>query len=146
MTRYWKNWQLKKINFFWLNNCNLPSLGIQEGRPSYRRSLQPSKRTSSTSKHEIFKFSFTFEGQFCLPGSGSLDPDSKYGSGFTDLKHCEEVTSNRMEQENRIFCQSDVQGFHLRGVAPSTSSIWMWMSAPRSRLIWRSWSRQRLLG
>jgi hypothetical protein len=29
------------------------SLGLYKGRPSYRRSLQPSKRTSSNSKHEI---------------------------------------------------------------------------------------------
>ncbi len=40
-----------------------------KGRPSYRRSLQPSKWASSTSKHEN---SFIFLGDLCLPGSGSV--------------------------------------------------------------------------
>ena len=39
-------------------------------RPSYRRSLQPFKRTSSTSKHEISRI-FFFVGHFCPPGFGS---------------------------------------------------------------------------
>ncbi len=37
------------------------SIGLHEGRPSYRRSLQPQKKTSGTSKLYI---SSIFEGQF----------------------------------------------------------------------------------
>jgi hypothetical protein len=37
-----KNLQLKKIEFFWVKNYNLLSLGLHKGRPSYRGSLQPS--------------------------------------------------------------------------------------------------------
>jgi hypothetical protein len=51
-------------------------LGLHKGFPSYRRSFQPQKRTSSTSKHEISKFFPTFVGHFAL-----LDPDSESGSG-----------------------------------------------------------------
>jgi hypothetical protein len=49
-------------------------LGLFEGLSSYRRSLQPPMRTSSTSKHKISYFfsSSFFWGHFCLP---SPDPD-----------------------------------------------------------------------
>ncbi len=52
MTRNWKKYQLKKLYFlnkyvgnFCMNNKKIKffSLGLQKGRPSYRRSLQPSK-------------------------------------------------------------------------------------------------------
>jgi hypothetical protein len=47
-------------------------LGLYKGRLSYRRSLQPQKRTSSTSKLEISYSFSTFDGHFCPPGSGSM--------------------------------------------------------------------------
>jgi hypothetical protein len=45
----------KKILFFWIKKllCIYLSLGLHKGRPSYKRSLQVSKETCSTSKHEI---------------------------------------------------------------------------------------------
>jgi hypothetical protein len=38
---------------FLFKNCNIPILGLHKIRPSYTRSLKPSKRTQSTSKHDI---------------------------------------------------------------------------------------------
>jgi hypothetical protein len=40
----------EKNDIFLIKNCNLQYLflGLHKGRPSYRRNLQPSKRTSST--------------------------------------------------------------------------------------------------
>ncbi len=46
------NFTAEKIIFLIKNGIYL-SLGLHTGRPSYRRSLQTQKRTSSTSKHEI---------------------------------------------------------------------------------------------
>ncbi len=59
-----KNW--KKISYFLSKIATYFSLGLHKGRLSYCRSLQPSKRTSSTSKlFSIFVF------RFCPSGSGS---------------------------------------------------------------------------
>jgi hypothetical protein len=52
------------------------SLSLHKERPSYRRSLQPSKGTTSHSQHEIsLLFSF-FVGHFFPPGSGSGSSNS----------------------------------------------------------------------
>jgi hypothetical protein len=40
--------------FFLIKNAIYLSLGLHKGHPSYRRSLQPSKRTSSASKNVIY--------------------------------------------------------------------------------------------
>jgi hypothetical protein len=51
-------------------------LGLLKGHPSYRRSLQPSKKTYSTLKKMKC---FFFWGHFCPPGSGTnLDPDPQH--------------------------------------------------------------------
>jgi hypothetical protein len=50
------------------------SVGLHEGRPSYRRS--PQTRTSSASKHEIY-YCFLFYGSFFA----LLDPDPDSESG-----------------------------------------------------------------
>ncbi len=55
---------------FWSKIAIDLSLGLHKKRPSYRRSLQPSKRTSSTSKHQISWLFPIFVGHFDL-----LDPD-----------------------------------------------------------------------
>ncbi len=49
-----------------------------EGRPSYRKSLQPSKENiqSNTSKFNFFLFFSIFVDHFCPPGSGSILPKS----------------------------------------------------------------------
>ncbi len=53
------------------------SLGFQKGRPSYRRSLYPSKENIQHFKTWIFFIFFSsIVGHFCPPGSGS-DPDSE---------------------------------------------------------------------
>jgi hypothetical protein len=68
--------KLKKITaeifffFFWSKTTIYLSLGLHKGRPSYRRSLQPSKKTSSTSKHENSVLFSIFVGHFFPPGSG----------------------------------------------------------------------------
>jgi hypothetical protein len=43
----------KKIKFFEKKTTIYLSLGLRKGCPSYGRSLQLSRETSSTSKHEI---------------------------------------------------------------------------------------------
>ncbi len=63
--------QLKKLNFLDKKLWYL-FLGLHEGRPSYRRSLESSKRIFSTSKKEISSsLSSIFVDNFCPPGSGS---------------------------------------------------------------------------
>jgi hypothetical protein len=61
MTKNVKKFKLKKLQFTY------PSAS-KKMRSSYRRSLQHSKRISSTSKHELFKNIFV--GHFSSPGSG----------------------------------------------------------------------------
>ncbi len=74
MTKIGKNLQLKMI-FFWSKITIYLSLGLHKERTSYRRSLQPPKRTSSTSKHEISGLFSILVGYFCPPGSYP-DPES----------------------------------------------------------------------
>ncbi len=50
--------------FFWSKIAIYLSLGVHNGLPSYRRSLSPPKRTSSTSKNEIYKPFFFVCGSF----------------------------------------------------------------------------------
>ncbi len=61
------------------------SQGLYKGRPSYKKSRQPSKRTSSTSKHE--KFLNFFQFLWVIFARLDSDPDSESGSGYgsTDL-------------------------------------------------------------
>ncbi len=76
-----KIYSRKKIFFLISKIAIYLSLGLHKGRPSYRRSLHPQKRTSSTSKHEISSLFPTFVGHFCPPRSGSgsnTDADPKY--------------------------------------------------------------------
>ncbi len=56
----------KKASYFF-NKCYL--FFPRPSRTSFRRSLNPQKRTASTSKHEISSFFL-----FCPPGSGSAFP------------------------------------------------------------------------
>ncbi len=56
--------------FSWSKIAIYLSLGLYKGRPSCRRSLQPSKRTSSTSTHNHTVLFSIFVGHFC-PGYGS---------------------------------------------------------------------------
>ncbi len=53
---------------FFYKNCNLHISRPPYRRPSYRRSLRPSKENIQHLKHEIY----IFEGHFCPPGSGSV--------------------------------------------------------------------------
>jgi hypothetical protein len=55
-----KNIKILKLNILFLFQkiTILLSLGLCEGYPSYRRSLQPSKRTSNTSEHDFLNFIF----------------------------------------------------------------------------------------
>jgi hypothetical protein len=61
------------------------SLGLYKGRPSNRRSLQPSKKKSSTTKNEISMF----VGHFCHPGFGyrSRDPIESGSNPDPDPRH-----------------------------------------------------------
>ncbi len=75
MTKNWK--KITAVHFFIfffdkkLQFIIYLTLGLHKVCPSYRRSLQLSKRPSNTSKHELYKFLSTFVGHFCPPGSGS---------------------------------------------------------------------------
>jgi hypothetical protein len=77
MTKNWKKWQLKKkLNFFLIKNCNLPTfLGLHKVCPSYRRSLQLIKEAIQHFKTWIFLFLWVI---FALLDP---DPDSEYRSG-----------------------------------------------------------------
>ncbi len=63
-----KNWQkITTENFiflFWSKTAIYLSLGLHNVCPSYRRSLQLSKRPSNTSKHELLPIFFYFCGSF----------------------------------------------------------------------------------
>jgi hypothetical protein len=49
-----KNTAENCLNLFLVKNCGLLILGLQKGRPSCRRLFSPQKRTSITSKNEIY--------------------------------------------------------------------------------------------
>jgi hypothetical protein len=49
-----KKFTAEKYNFFISKNKIYLSLGLHKGCPSYKEAFSPQKRTSSTSKHEIF--------------------------------------------------------------------------------------------
>ncbi len=67
MTKNWKKWKLKKFFlFFWSKIAIYLSLGLYKGRPSYRRSLQPSKENIQQFKTWNL---FTFVGP---PSKGDL--------------------------------------------------------------------------
>ncbi len=67
-----KNYSWKKIKFFfWLKTKIYLSQGLHKGRPSYRRSLQPSKENIQHFKTWKFYTFSIFVGHFCPPGSGS---------------------------------------------------------------------------
>ena len=61
----------KEIIFFGSKNTIYLSLGLHEGRPSYRRSLQHSKKNIQHFKTWKFCTFSIFVGYFCPPGSGS---------------------------------------------------------------------------
>ncbi len=79
--------QLGKMWFFLSNTAISLSLGFHKGRPSYRRSLQPSKGNIQHFKTWNFWIFFYFVGHFCTPGSGSTDPIESGSNPNPDLKH-----------------------------------------------------------
>ncbi len=59
---------IQKLNIFWSKIAIYLSLGLHKGRPSYRRSLQPSKEKIQHFKTWNFSlFFFNFRGSFCSP-------------------------------------------------------------------------------
>jgi hypothetical protein len=70
----------QKLQFF------IPRLGLHEGCPSYRRSLQNQDRTSHTSKHEI-SLLFSFLGHLFLPGS-EIGSSGTKSMRIHDPQHC----------------------------------------------------------
>ena len=79
--KFKKNYSWKFFYIFFISKTAIYLyLGLHKVCPSYRRSLQPSKRTSSTSNMKFLNFLLLLRVSFAL-----LDPDSEYGSGFTDL-------------------------------------------------------------
>ncbi len=72
--------QLKTKSYCLIKNCNLFILGLHEGRPSYRGSLQPSKKENPALQNMRFLQIFIFfVGHFCRPGSGSRRRKSHRG-------------------------------------------------------------------
>ncbi len=76
-----KNYSWKKTKFSEPKTTIYLSLGLHKGRPSYRRSLQPSKENiQHFNKWNFLIFFSTFVGNFALlesdpySGSGSIDP------------------------------------------------------------------------
>ncbi len=60
----------KKFNIFWSKIAIYLSLGLHKGRPSYRRSLHPSKGNIKHFKTWNFLIFSIFVGHICPPGSG----------------------------------------------------------------------------
>jgi hypothetical protein len=60
------------------------SLGFQKGRPSYRRSFQPSKENIRHFKTWNYWTFSIFVGIFCPPGSGSRSTDLTESGSITD--------------------------------------------------------------
>ncbi len=60
---------------FLVKNCKMQyfSRGLRQGRPSFRKSLRPSKREHPALQNKYLFFFFIF---FCLHGSGSSRPKS----------------------------------------------------------------------
>jgi len=71
-----KKWKKFTAEKNWSQIAIYLSLGLHKGRPSYRRSLQPSKENIQHFKTLNFITFFYFWGSFCPTGSRS---------GFTDL-------------------------------------------------------------
>ncbi len=71
-----KNLQLKKRLYFLIKNCYLPFPRPSKGRPSYRRSLQPSKENIQHFKAWNFQNVSIFWVIFALLDT---DPDSESG-------------------------------------------------------------------
>ena len=63
-----------KSFYYFIKKCNYLSLGLRTGRPSCRRSFQPSKEKIQHFKHEITQLFSIFVGYLCTPGSGSSPP------------------------------------------------------------------------
>jgi hypothetical protein len=80
MTKNLKKLQLKKCVLIFLSQTAIYlSLGLHNGRLSYRRSHQPQKRTSSTLKHEISGSAFPMLILIrTQPTEISADPDPKH--------------------------------------------------------------------
>ncbi len=77
----------KKINNFFESITTIYlSLGLNKGRPRYRRSLQLSKRTSTLENKEFFNF-FLLLWFICPPGSGSTDLIESGSNTDPDPKH-----------------------------------------------------------
>jgi hypothetical protein len=79
MTKNWKNIVEKNKIFFYIKyyNLHVQSLGLLNGRPSNRRSLQPSKENIQHFKKWNLITFFLFCGIFCPPGV-PLNPDPQH--------------------------------------------------------------------
>ncbi len=71
MTKNWKKFTAEKKKNFWSKTAIYLSLGLNKGRPSYKRSLQLSKENLQHFKTWNFLIFSTFVGHFCPPGFGS---------------------------------------------------------------------------
>jgi hypothetical protein len=89
----------KILSFFFLIKIAIfLSLGLHKEGPCYRRSLQPSKRTSSTSKRKFINF-FLF--LWVIIALLDPDPDRESGSGSRDpLLNPDPILSGSGVQKN----------------------------------------------
>ncbi len=97
------------------------SLNLHEGRPSYRKSLQPSKENIQHFKiYHFFIFS-VFVGLFCPPGSGSIRPNlNQCGSGSETLVD--------------LYCCPGERRWAEAGAAPHAGYCWSSSLAHSRRL------------
>jgi hypothetical protein len=87
MTKYWKKFTIRKKIKFFLNQKFCLSLGLREGNPSYRNSLQPPKEIIYHFKIIHFLTFFFFCGHFCPPGSKYSRPKSMRILADPDPQH-----------------------------------------------------------
>ncbi len=91
--KFIKIYSWKEIKVCWSKVAIYIYLSFHKGRLSYRRSLSPRKRTSSTSKHEIFPFFFW--GSFLPSWIRIRNTDVQY----LDIP----LRQHKLEQVNLLF-------------------------------------------
>ncbi len=96
MTKNWRNFFIKNFN------CNL-SLGLHKGRPSYRRSLPPSKENIQHFK-KLNLLTFLF---LCVMFSFlEPDPDSESRSGSRDPIESGSTTEYKVKNDKKTLTSS----------------------------------------
>ncbi len=135
MTKNWRKENSRNcfLFFFWLKIAVYLSLGLHKGRPSYRRSLQPSKENIQHCKRWNLLTVFYFPGQF-LPSwirirIGNLriaDLDTVRIQGLYWIRIQSGSTTLVFTQCYRVTDPDD-PGFFSLNSDPDPGCYWIWI-------------------